>query len=160
MAGISSHPRIPKMKAISLWQPWASAIPAGVKTIETRGWATGYLGPLAIHAAKRWTAEELYFWQLHIENPVHVEDRNAFRKIGVLNHKDLPLGCIVATCELYACLSTSGDTVDAPGHVCAPNEIDWGNFEPGRFAWFLRNIKPLHLPIPCVGRQGFFDWAP
>ena len=27
------------MKAISLWQPYASLIAAGVKTIETRGWA-------------------------------------------------------------------------------------------------------------------------
>ena len=41
------------MKAISFWQPWATAIAAGVKKIETRGWQTAYTGPLAIHAAKR-----------------------------------------------------------------------------------------------------------
>ena len=27
------------MKAISLWQPWASLVAEGVKTIETRSWA-------------------------------------------------------------------------------------------------------------------------
>ena len=27
------------MKTVSLWQPYASLIAAGVKTIETRGWA-------------------------------------------------------------------------------------------------------------------------
>lgn len=41
------------MKAISLWQPWASLIAAGVKSIETRGWPTNYRGQIAIHAAKR-----------------------------------------------------------------------------------------------------------
>lgn len=33
------------MKAISLWQPWASAIAVGAKRVETRSWATKYRGP-------------------------------------------------------------------------------------------------------------------
>ena len=46
------------MKAISLWQPWASAIAVGAKRYETRGWpavAGGqrFAGWLAIHASKR-----------------------------------------------------------------------------------------------------------
>ncbi len=41
------------MKALSLHQPWASLIAEGVKTIETRSWATKYRGPLGIHASKR-----------------------------------------------------------------------------------------------------------
>ena len=41
------------MKALSLWQPWASLIAAGVKKVETRHWPTAYRGPIAIHAAKR-----------------------------------------------------------------------------------------------------------
>lgn len=40
------------MKALSLWQPWASLVAIGAKTIETRSWSTSYRGPLAIHAAK------------------------------------------------------------------------------------------------------------
>jgi len=32
-----------KMKTISLWQPWASAVAVGSKTIETRHWPTNYL---------------------------------------------------------------------------------------------------------------------
>ena len=43
------------MKTISLWQPYASLIAAGVKTIETRGWAPpkGLMGQrIAIHAAR------------------------------------------------------------------------------------------------------------
>ena len=41
------------MKALSLWQPWASLIAAGVKRFETRHWETRHRGPIAIHAAKR-----------------------------------------------------------------------------------------------------------
>ena len=43
------------MKTISLWQPYASLIAAGVKTIETRGWAPPkrLMGQrIAIHAAR------------------------------------------------------------------------------------------------------------
>ena len=146
------------MKAISLWQPWASAIPAGLKTIETRSWATAYRGPLAIHAAKRWTAEELYFWQQNVGNPERTAERDAFRKIGVLNSKMLPLGCIVATCTLYGCIATNEDP---PEHLHTPaaNEGDWGNFSVGRFAWLLKDVEMI-VPTPCVGRQGFFDWTP
>lgn len=45
------------MKALSLWQPWATLIAIGAKQYETRGWSTPYRGPLIIHAAK--TKEEL-----------------------------------------------------------------------------------------------------
>ena len=41
------------MKALTVYQPWASLIACGSKTLETRRWATKYRGPLAIHAAKR-----------------------------------------------------------------------------------------------------------
>lgn len=47
------------MRAITLWQPWASAVALGSKTIETRHWSTNYRGPLAIHAAKRRNIGEL-----------------------------------------------------------------------------------------------------
>lgn len=41
------------MKALSLHQPYASAVAMGVKRIETRSWRTNYRGPLAIHATAR-----------------------------------------------------------------------------------------------------------
>jgi hypothetical protein len=40
------------MKALSVKQPWASLIAAGVKTIETRTWRTDYRGPLLICSSK------------------------------------------------------------------------------------------------------------
>jgi hypothetical protein len=41
------------MKALSVRQPWASLIAAGVKTIEVRSWSTKHRGPLLICAGKR-----------------------------------------------------------------------------------------------------------
>lgn len=38
------------MKALTVQQPWASAIAWGEKTIEHRSWSTGHRGPLLIHA--------------------------------------------------------------------------------------------------------------
>lgn len=39
------------MKCLTVRQPWAAAIIAGLKTVEYRSWATRYRGPLLIHAA-------------------------------------------------------------------------------------------------------------
>lgn len=41
-----------KMKALSLKQPWANMIARGIKTIETRKWATEYRGDLLIVSSK------------------------------------------------------------------------------------------------------------
>ncbi len=40
------------MKVLSIQQPWAWAILAGVKRVENRTWRTHHRGPLLIHAAK------------------------------------------------------------------------------------------------------------
>lgn len=46
-------PTLGMVKAISLWEPWASLMRSGAKTVETRSWYTSYRGPLLICAAKR-----------------------------------------------------------------------------------------------------------
>lgn len=38
------------MKALTIKQPWASLIMAGIKDVENRTWPTTYRGPLLIHA--------------------------------------------------------------------------------------------------------------
>ena len=58
------------MKAVTLYQPWASAIftkrayiansadSGYIKTIETRNWAMFYRGDIAIHAGKEFGANK------------------------------------------------------------------------------------------------------
>lgn len=126
------------MKAISLWQPWATAIAVGVKRVETRHWSTNYTGRLAIHAAKRWQTAEQYFAAQEYQ-------------IGRLP-RDIPLGVIVATCTLMGCRRT--EDVE---HQVTEIERIYGNYAPGRFAWFLTDIVALPAPIPFKGAQGFFN---
>ena len=126
------------MRAISLWQPWATAIALGVKRVETRHWSTNYTGRLAIHAAKRYDKEQSFFAETE-------------RAAGRLPAR-IPLGAIVATATLMGCRRTE-DVV----HQLSSIEQIYGDYEPGRFAWFLSDIVALDEPIPYKGAQGFFN---
>lgn len=148
------------MRAISLWQPWATAVALGSKRIETRHWQTRYRGPLAIHAAKRMNRAEFAdfqrsdYWQAALFE-AQEDDIRFLRDI-------LPFGAVVATCELVACLPS--ESFEA-GHLDRVNRADiggWterqmGNFGPGRFGWVLGNIRPLQEPVPFRGMQGLFN---
>lgn len=128
------------MKAISLWQPWASAIALGYKKIETRGWTTRYRGPLVIHAAKRWTADEREMARDiadHVGNDALIQP---------------PLGCIVAVANLVSARPTE-HLVDEISEI----EEMLGNYGPGRYGLMLEDVRPLREPLPFRGMQGFFE---
>lgn len=134
------------MKCLSLWQPWASAIALGFKKIETRDWQTRYTGPLAIHAAKRKiTKEDLEY----LKGYPYWE-----QLLALLPLQDMPYGCIVATCKLQVCLSTEDIY---PSALVDEREAFWGNYEPGRYGWCLKDVHGLAMPIPFKGAQGLFD---
>ncbi len=124
------------MKALSLWQPWASAIALGHKKIDTRHWATKYRGPIAIHAAKRFQREQRVFAGIE-------------RTLGRLPDR-LPFGAIVAIAYL-------DDIV--PTEQLAPSSIErmYGDYSSGRYGWILESIQALAEPIPFKGRQGLFN---
>lgn len=142
------------MRALSLWQPWASGIALGAKRIETRSWSTPYRGPIAIHAAKRWSGEQARA-ALRM-----AEDDRAFREAhsgreglvspaAFVEGHSWPRGCVVAVAELTACVPADGiDVADREGR--------WGDFTPGRFGWVLEKVQPLVRPYPLVGRQGLW----
>jgi len=126
-----------RIKAISLWQPWATLVAIRAKQFETRSWPTNYRGPLAIHAAQRWTREQR---ELCETEPF---------KSALTGY--LPFGRIVAVCNLVDCCTT--DSIAAFG--ISPNELAFGDWTHGRFAWELTLVRQIQ-PIPCTGRQGFF----
>jgi hypothetical protein len=137
------------MKALSLWQPWASAIPAGLKTIETRGWYTNYRGPLAIHAARKRDGDVIDFW-----SSIDDGEKAKFSAIGIHQFNDLPFGAIIATCHLIDCRKT--ETLN--GEVSGDDQ-EWGNFSPGRFGWILSDIRKID-PVFVRGAQGLWNWNP
>jgi len=38
------------------------------------------------------------------------------------------------------------------------DQLMYGDFTPGRWAWLLDDIVPLDKPIPATGRQGLWNW--
>jgi hypothetical protein len=138
-----------QMKALSLWQPWASLIAVGAKHWETRSWPTRYRGPIAIHAARHW--DEECSWALSqgivqaALDPVYGIGGKWILK------SDLPVGAIVAVAELTDCVRT--ETLQ--GQMLS--DRSFGNFAPGRFAWRIVQVDRLLRPADCTGRQGLWN---
>lgn len=142
------------MKAISLHQPYASLIAAGIKTTETRSWSTSYRGPIAIHAAQRWTAVERVAWERYSatfgERFPRVKCVAATAKQYVGDYP--PLGCVVAVAELVNVVQFDGSSVLLHDR----SDVACGDFSPGRYGWRLDRVLPLVTPLPLKGRQGLW----
>jgi hypothetical protein len=172
------------VKALTLHQPWATAIAEGIKTIETRSWSTSYRGPLAIHAGSkmapgmagpagmfgRYTVdrdgpgEEWYI--LDSDWPGRDQGQHQYPIY-------LPLGAVVAVATLVDVVPIVADGMGiqqwSDGRliwirggdledVDLTDQAPWGDFSPGRFAHFLDDVRKLDEPIPARGRQGLWEW--
>lgn len=139
------------MKALSLWQPWASLMAVGAKKIETRHWTTSYRGLVAIHAAKRFQSSEKALLGQKIFHDAlddHYEIKN--------QELDLPLGCFVAVGRLYRVLSTDIHIEAIP--LENTNEFWFGDYSEGRYMWIFDEIWKLRQPVFARGFQGL--WTP
>jgi hypothetical protein len=136
------------LKAISLWQPWASLMAQGIKHFETRGRLTHIRGLVAIHAARQHGYPSISFAEFCLQT---------------LGTMDLPLGKVLAVGELWDCWKTEHVTsLREPISAAALSaaELQCGNYEAGRFVWPFRNMVRLKEPVECKGRQGFFNLPP
>lgn len=128
------------IKAITLWQPYASLCRPEAKTIETRGRATRWRGPLLVHASNRWGIDQ---------RDALDRARTALARLGLpLLPDPLPRGCVVAACRLADCRPMA----DAPDPVNA----EFGGFGPGRFGWPLAGLIALPEPVRWRGTQGLW----
>ena len=122
------------MRALTLWEPWATAILAGYKHYETRSWGTQYRGLIAIHAGRRCEDDQLIAAQRR--------------------HPTFPAissGAIIAVADLTDCRVMAA----AP----TPDDEYWGYFGPGRYGWELSNVRPVD-PILIRGYQGLWRVPP
>jgi len=138
------------IKAITVWQPWATLIAEGVKEYETRSWEPSSAGVqigdvFGIHAAKRATVhEEMY----NVMIRVHFSPRPI---------EELPFGAMVAIVRLIHVVPTKDKRLLASAGV-DPRELSVGDWSDDRFAWRLEVLRRLHRPIPIEGKQRFWDW--
>jgi len=126
------------MKAISLWQPWATAMALGIKKIETRSWSSWYTGDIAIHAAMKFTREARHFAEIECA-------------LGRLPNR-LPFGVLLCVVNLKEC-DYAEDIVQ---NISAIERL-YGDYSPGRFAWITDNLRVFKEPIPYRGMQGIFE---
>lgn len=134
------------MKAISLWQPWATLVVVGAKEYETRSWSVKPGQLLAIRAAKRFDKMQREFCK---EEP--------FREtLGWAGYSidTLPLGAVVGVVKVLEVMQT-GAVLES----LSRKELAFGNYGPGRYAWKLEVVKQFVSPIPMLGMQWLFEVA-
>jgi hypothetical protein len=160
------------MKAITLWQPWASLLACGAKKFETRSWETSYRGPIAIHAAAKSiksVLKECFPCGDYEYHPSHKARPEFLNAVGfALLHRldDLPFGAIIAIAEMVGCHKMVLDgknsvaCVNPPYGIYYPTEQElmFGNWTPGHYAWEFANMTILPEPIPAKGGQRLWNW--
>lgn len=140
------------MKVITLWQPWASFIALGWKTIETRThdrFKNLEGETIGIHAGNTWDKD----WE-ELAGPYLTETQlPEVLAIGLMfKHYNSRKGEILCTAHVS---DTNWLTEPASYNAlinCDSKEI---GFE--RFGLFLGNIK-LIKPIPAKGKQGIWNY--
>lgn len=161
------------VRVITLRQPFASLVAAGVKTIETRSWRTAYRDRIAIHAAARPMGDGGFKVML----AAGVSPSAALTAYSTNPDYGIPLGAVVATAELVDCVPMydDGRGADWPGSYLelvgddsaflwassdsggcrdVSDQLPFGVFEPGRWAWLLDDIKPVGERCPwCWGAR-------
>lgn len=137
------------MRGLSLWQPWCSFVVLGLRLIETRGRRTHIRGRFAVHAA----AKPQYRDEL-----ADLITRSGInpRQWGL--DEELPLGALVGLATIEDCVPVEEKH---PRLISMQyHENIFGNYSPGRFAWLLKDVVAFKNPIPCKGRQGWFNLPP
>lgn len=120
-----------RMRALTVWQPWAHFLALGIKRVENREWAPpkDLMGQwIAIHAGKRYdhAGAESIRTELGIDVPVPGSlAQSAIVAVGVLDR--------IATCE--------------------DDSFAWDDpWFTGAFGWYLRDVVKIDA-VTCKGAQ-------
>ena len=134
------------MKAITLYEPWASYIAAGLKTIETRTharFACLVHQRIAIHAGRTFDGHA------YTEATKALGPGQGFAIIGAPERRH---GQVVCTAECYKVGWLTA--ADSKAALC-----DCGG-RPRRFGIYLRNIRLMTSRQLVKGHQGIWEWTP
>jgi hypothetical protein len=129
-----------KLYALSVKQPWAALLAAGVKTVEVRSWPTSRRGPLLIHASKVPDERpEAWAW-------VTTPDLTEAAKL---------CGGVVGVGELVGCVAyptAAKFAADRGRHLNAP---EWFA-EAGLYGFAFRALRAVPF-VACPGSTSFFE---
>lgn len=150
------------MKAITIWQPWATLIMAGAKPYEFRGWPAprALRGQrIAIHAGSRAVkVAEIRDLLIRLRSAMSwstalvPEIATPLLERWSLSPTALPLGAILGTAVLGQPVRSSEIVHQFGGPVADSDRIEHCNW-----AWPLSEIEVLEPYVPMRGAQGFWD---
>lgn len=150
------------MKALTIWQPWASLIMAGAKPYEFRRWSAPralHGQRIAIHAGlrpvKRGEIAGLVFQLEHGDPGTGLEAAVALPllRAWLVAPGKLPLASVLGT----AILGTPQPV--AALHAAGAITGDSDRIDHHMFGWPLTEIRALEPFVPARGAQGFWDWS-
>jgi hypothetical protein len=152
----------PGMKALTLWQPWASLIMIGAKPYEFRKWNFAdkphlekLIGQrIVIHAgARSIKAGELEDILDRIdqgESALASQLGKTFIK-SVLGGMPIPMASALGT----AVIGRPQRSFDLFKHIVADSD----RLDQQMYAWPVSDPQPFPQPVPASGAQGFWNWS-
>lgn len=161
------------MKALTIWQPWASLIIAGAKPYEFRGWRAprSLIGQrIVIHAAaKKVDREEVCdLWHILMnrnacdelkraaaETCLHPEPALPILGRAWMPYREpLPMSAGIGT----AIIGEPRLGTEIAEEFGVPRANDSDRDEHANWGWPMLEIEPWETPIPMRGAQGFWNW--
>lgn len=150
------------MRALTVWQPWASLIAEGHKPFEFRGHrrCNSVVGQrIAIHAAARKVD-----WR-EVKRLVNILQSDHWLQTG-LRREGLSLlewmqqnpDAVVSS--HVVCTAILGEPTKNPVIDGIPLRNDSTRAEHANWAWPMVKVQKLMPPIPARGAQGFWSWNP
>ena len=122
--------------ALTVRQPWALAIVAGVKPVENRKKRTHYRGRIAIHAGLTWDKRAARW----------------MRERQIFVSPDPIMGALIGEVTITDCLAPG----DAPYSLWSHDEL----FANDPWKWMLADPVAYPYPIPMKGALGLWETAP
>lgn len=150
------------LRALALWQPWASLVAVGAKRWETRSWRPreigscrprDYRGLLAIVAART-----------RVVPPLSGSFQELLGRHGLADLDSLPRGAVVALVRVLRVVRTEEIVEFVAGRACTRarftstlircDDVTAGDWTAGRFGWELELLGVPSTPIPFRAAQG------
>lgn len=150
------------MKALTIWQPWASLILLGAKPYEFRGWSAhkSAIGQrIAIHAGQRPVRKSEIKTLIDRLNSDEAWDTGLIKKIALPFLQQIRDGKTIVPMSAIICTAILGTPVRADEII---NEFggpinDSNRSEHANFAWPLTSIEICMPPVPMPGMQGLWN---
>lgn len=137
------------MRALTLTEPFSTLMMLQAKRVETRSFKlpNNIIGQdVIIHSAK---AYPKMYQRLCNTEPF----RSALRPEGVRVCPELNCGMGLCVVKFIGCRRTE----DVRSQL-TPQELAFGNYFDGRYAWFTEYVERWASPVPHIGRLGFWEW--